>query len=128
MELFAYKVRFNEQHEVDMQNGEAPDSTFDNFLYAFLSVFIVLANDGWSTIYIDHYLATSGVVASFFFVSLLIFGQYILLNLFLAILLQNFDEASITQNETKEVKKKVGVIGRLWIKIKLKFGPRKNKV
>ncbi len=95
MELFAYKVRFTADKIVDLEAGVAPDSNFDNFLEAFLSVFIVLANDGWSTIYIDHYLATNELLASFFFIALLLIGQYILLNLFLAILLQNFDETSI---------------------------------
>ena len=34
--------------------GRIPDSNFNNFIESVLSVFIVLANDGWSTIYFDH--------------------------------------------------------------------------
>jgi hypothetical protein len=64
-------------------------------LDAFLSVFIVLANDGWVSIYLDHYRATNSYVASAFFISLLIVGQLILLNLFIAVLIENFEQLSV---------------------------------
>jgi voltage-dependent calcium channel L type alpha-1D len=95
MELFAYRVKFDQNDKpVDFQeqNGTYPDSTFNTFIEAIISVFIVLANDGWSTVYITHYRATGWLKSTIFFVSLLIIGQFILLNLFLAILIRNFDE------------------------------------
>ena len=61
-------------------------------------MFIVLANDGWMKIYIDHYRSTSPVSASIYFISLLIVGQYILLNLFIAILIENFEQVSVHQD------------------------------
>ena len=91
MEVFAYKVRLNGAGNIDPE-GDFPNSNFNNFLEAFTSVFIVLANDGWSVIYFNHYRAVNGAVSTIFFLSLLVFGQFILLNLLLAILLQNFDE------------------------------------
>jgi voltage-dependent calcium channel L type alpha-1D len=89
MEFFAYKVKFNpETNALDLSdNGRFPDSNFNNLLQAFLSVFIVLANDGWSTIYFDHYRAMGGMLATFYFIPLLVMGQKILLNLFVAIIL-----------------------------------------
>jgi len=41
-----------------------------------ISVFIVIANDGWSTIYFNHARMPeiNNVVAVFYFVSLIIFG------------------------------------------------------
>lgn len=65
MELFAFKVMFDQngaplsekQIEEDYNEqmmGVYPDSTFNTFSEAILSVFIVLLNDGWSTIYIEH--------------------------------------------------------------------------
>lgn len=87
MELFAYKVKFNADDEVDIENGSYPDSTFNTFIEAFVSVFIVLANDGWTTIYFNHYRVIGVTISSFYFISLLVVGQFILLNLFLAILL-----------------------------------------
>ena len=98
MEIFAYKVKFNEFNKLDLAStGQPPYSNFNNFLDAWVSVFIVLANDGWSTIYFDHYRAIGGAVASLYFIPMLVFGQKVLLNLFLAILLQNFDEDSMEQ-------------------------------
>lgn len=87
MELFANKVKFDENGDLDLTNGTSPASNFDNFLEGFTSVFIVLANDGWSTIYFDHYRAKLAATSTVFFLSLLLIGQFILWNLFLAILL-----------------------------------------
>jgi hypothetical protein len=56
-----------------------------------------MANDGWATIYFNHYRATGALKSTLFFVTLLIIGQYMMLNLFLAILLQKFDEDSLNQ-------------------------------
>ena len=49
----------------------------------------------------DYVRATSGV-AVLFFVSLVIFGNWILLNLFLAILLSNFQEDDRVEDEPEE--------------------------
>jgi len=72
-----------------------PVSNFDNFVDALLTVFIVFANDGWTTIYFDYYRAIGAPKATLFFVILVILGQMILFNLFLAILLKEFDERSL---------------------------------
>ena len=77
MELFAYRVKFDNEDKVvpfDDKKGIYPDSTFNTFLEAIISVFIVLANDGWSTVYITHYRATGWLKSTIFFVSLLIIG------------------------------------------------------
>ena len=58
-------------------------------------MFIVLTGDNWTTIYIDHYRVVGEALSSFFFISLILLGQYILLMLFIAILVENFDEDSI---------------------------------
>lgn len=104
MELFAYKVKFDDEGKpqsneeiIGNQEGSYPDSTFNTFLEAFTTVFIVLANDGWSTIYINHQRACGNIKVALYFVSLLILGQYMLLNLFLAILIRNFDEQSLQE-------------------------------
>ena len=72
MEFYAYKVAFKQGEDTvildyeskinlttgQLTNGTAnvdfPDSNFNDFLQAFATVFICLANDGWSTIYIQH--------------------------------------------------------------------------
>ena len=103
MEFFAYRIKFDENNQplsppFDPEVGSYPDSTFNTFLEAFYSVFIVLANDGWSLIYINHFRAVSGFKSTLFFISLLGFGQLILLNIFLAILVSNFDEDSFNSS------------------------------
>ena len=84
-----------------------PDSTFNTFWESIVSVFIVLANDGWSTIYFDHARiyreeGQSAVLPMIYFISFIIIGQNILFQLFLAILLQEFDERSLIAEEKKK--------------------------
>ena len=74
-----------------------PDQNFDNFFNATVSVFILIANDGWTPIYFDHYRAVGGVLATAYFLGTVIIGQWILFNLFLAILLKEFDDHSMAQ-------------------------------
>jgi len=111
MELFANKLRFDRSNKpvnyYDPLNNNTskhfsiPDSNFDSFLNAVLSVFIVIANDGWTVIYFDHYRtpAVGSTLSTIFFMSLVILGQMILFNLFLAILLKQFDENKITSGK-----------------------------
>jgi hypothetical protein len=63
------------------------------------SVFIVLAGDGWTAIFFDHYRVVGSVTSTFFFVSLIILGQLILFNLFLSILLKEFDDDLILKKK-----------------------------
>jgi len=95
MELFAYKVKFNENDQFDMEDGKYPNSNFNTFIEAFVSIFVVLANDGWSTIYFNHARGSLPIATIIFFATFMAICQFILLNLFLAILVQNFDDASI---------------------------------
>ena len=49
MEWFAYKVKFNEDNQVDLNSdGPWPNGNFNNFLYALLTVFVILTGDQWS--------------------------------------------------------------------------------
>jgi len=68
---------------------------FNNVLEASLSVFIVIINDGWSKIYFEHTKSTGNIAStSIYFISLLICGQLVLLNIFLIILMANFESDS----------------------------------
>ena len=68
-------------------------------------MFIVLANDGWTKIYISHFRVTDPTVASLFFMSILFIGQFMLLNLFIAILIENFEQLSVRGNLTHKLNK-----------------------
>jgi hypothetical protein len=74
-----------------------------------VSVFIVLANDGWVKLYTVHYHETKQpLLSTFFFFSLLIIGQFILLNLFISVLIENFEQVSVKSdlvNKLTDLKK-----------------------
>ena len=98
MELFAHKVKFNKDSDtVDLVNGESPSVNFDSFINSFSLVFIVLTNDGTSGIYYNLYRAVSSFQSTVYIVLLTLIGQKVILNLFVAILLENFDEGALRQ-------------------------------
>jgi len=75
LELFAHRAKFNlALDQVDLDNGESPKYNFDNFLHSFTTVFIVLTNDGVSTIYYDHYRTVGAGAATVFIILLMIIG------------------------------------------------------
>ena len=102
LELFAFTCAKNADDAVDFVNGAPPVSNFNSFRDSFITVFILLTGDGWTSIMFDYYRCDGAGLAVFFCLSFLIVGQFILLNLFLAILLQNFEEDSIDQELQKK--------------------------
>ena len=64
---------------------------------SFTTVFIILTNDGVTAIFQDYYRACGPSSSVVFFILLSIIGQKILLSLFIAILLENFDEGVLKQ-------------------------------
>ena len=84
MELFSHKLRFDFDGQAIEPFGETDDnvstvndipmSNFNNFLSSTASVFIVLAGDGWTSIFFDHYRVVGSLTSTFFFVSLIILG------------------------------------------------------
>ncbi len=86
-ELFAYSCKITAADVVDMENGSYPLNNFNNFYQSFLTVFVLLTGDAWSTIMLDFVRSAGLGVSLAFFVGFMIIGQYLLFNLFLAILL-----------------------------------------
>lgn len=87
MELFSFKVKKTPDDKIDLVNGTYPLNNFNTFWESLLTMFVLLTGDQWSSIMLDFYRAVSPGAALAFFVSFMILGQYMLLNLFLAILL-----------------------------------------
>jgi hypothetical protein len=83
------------------KDGIYPRSNFNNFLNGFITIFIVFIGEDWNVQMYNHYRAT-GLNALFFFVFLFVLGNLILLNLFLAILLDNFDKPPGKDEEEEE--------------------------
>lgn len=118
-ELFAYKVSFDEDGNFSRsKDAKSPRNNFDSFINAIITIFIVLTGEQWHKIMYDHY-QYSKYLALGFFISLIIMGQMILLNLFLAILLENFSMDEV--HDKTEKKDKDGVFKRLTNNFKKKF-------
>jgi hypothetical protein len=75
----------------DDPSGTSPRENFDYFLMGLNTVFQVIIGDNWPN-FMYNYIRCTDWYAAMFFVGLNIFGHIILLSLFLAILLKNFDE------------------------------------
>ena len=57
LEIYSYSCAKTKDDLIDLINGTPPQSNFDGFYNAFLTVFILLTGDGWSQIMLDYYRA-----------------------------------------------------------------------
>ena len=71
---------------------EKPRAHFDNFWWAFVTVFQVLTGENWNEVLYNTMFAAGPGAAVIYFVALNVVGNYLILNLFLAILLGNFEQ------------------------------------
>jgi Ion transport protein len=117
LELFANRALIDpDTNKVDPVTGVTPLQNFDTFLNSFSVVFILLTNDGTSAIYYNHYRAVGAAQATVFFVLVVIVGQKVILNLFVAILLENFDEGALKQKMHEYEEQQRGVAqGKTWL-------------
>ena len=81
---------------------------FDSFFNSFFSCFQILTGEDWNTIWYDGIIAYKGptpmsLLMSLYYVILFIFGNYILLNVFLAIAVD-----SLAGEEEEEVERADG--------------------
>ena len=91
MQFFAGNLKFDEDGHYS-SNGSVPRANFDTLYWAAITVFQVLIGDNWNQVMFNCELAL-GQVSAIYFISLILFGNIVMLNLFLAILLGNFDKA-----------------------------------
>jgi hypothetical protein len=85
--------------------AESPRANFDTLLWSFVTIFQILTGENWNTVMYDGWRAT-GWAAVVYFVSLIVFGAFIVLNLFLAILLGGFDSGADADDEAPPEKPK----------------------
>ncbi|XP_061488483.1 voltage-dependent L-type calcium channel subunit alpha-1S isoform X2 [Rhineura floridana] len=81
-------------------------STFDNFPQALISVFQVLTGEDWTSIMYNGIMAYGGptypgMLVCIYFIILFVCGNYILLNVFLAIAVDNLAEAETLTSAQK---------------------------
>merc|ERR1719387_2329898 len=62
-----------------------PRSHFDTFLWAFVTIFQILSGENWNEVMYDSIRATSWMACFYFFI-VVCAGNFLILNLFLAIL------------------------------------------
>ena len=94
MELFGYKVLYyndlvTSPGDPHFDEAEPPRPNFDNLGMSITSVFAIAIGDDWNYFMAMAYRA-EGYIAVFFYPFVFILMNLVLLNLFLAILLQNF--------------------------------------
>ena len=78
---------------------------FDTFNYAFVTTFVLLTVENWnSTLFNAIGSNVSPFISGFYFISAIFVGNYMLLNLFLAILLDGFTQVDEEEHETVEKK------------------------
>lgn len=106
MEFFGGKFKFDEQARV-RQN-------FDSFPMAFLTVFQILTLENWTDILYNCMRSGVNPLLSIVYLILWIFiGNFIFLNLFLAILLDGFG-SSDTLNMKEEIEAENGELDRIY--------------
>lgn len=96
MSFFAGKVTFDEDNNYlsKAEGGISPRNNFDEVWWSIITIFQVLLGEGWNEImYNCMRTASSEFTVAIYFFILVIFGNVIMLNLFLAILLGNFEKA-----------------------------------
>ncbi|XP_036610092.1 voltage-dependent L-type calcium channel subunit alpha-1S [Trichosurus vulpecula] len=96
----------------DFDDTEVRRSTFDTFPQALISVFQILTGEDWNSIMYNGIMAYGGpsypgVLVCIYFIILFICGNYILLNVFLAIAVDNLAEAeSLTSAQKAKAEEK----------------------
>uniref|UniRef100_A0A665W315 Voltage-dependent L-type calcium channel subunit alpha n=1 Tax=Echeneis naucrates TaxID=173247 RepID=A0A665W315_ECHNA len=107
MQVFGGKFNFPDKLK--------PRSTFDSFPQALITVFqVILTGEDWNSVMYDGIMAHGGpgmpgILVSLYFVILFVCGNFILLNVFLAIAVDNLAEAeslTLAQKEKTEEKKR----------------------
>lgn len=115
MQLFATRYRFDAEHYpvLPTEDGIVPRSNFDTLLQAFVTIFQILTGENWNSIMYDGWQAC-GWPAVLYFVSLVVLGNFVVLNLFLAILISQFqtDPEDLDNGRDKKNNKDLGPLVR----------------
>nr|XP_017214026.2 voltage-dependent T-type calcium channel subunit alpha-1G isoform X3 [Danio rerio] len=76
-----------------------PDrKNFDSLLWAIVTVFQILTQEDWNKVLYNG-MASTSPVAALYFIALMTFGNYVLFNLLVAILVEGFQTEEITKRD-----------------------------
>jgi hypothetical protein len=101
MQLYA-----GEFNEVNF-DGDPPSAHFDDLWWSFVTVFQILTGENWNEVLYNG-MHVNGAVAVTYFLLLSVVGNYVILNLFLAILLEQFekdDEEEALRKQAEETER-----------------------
>lgn len=88
-----YRVEITEGGNRDAwEAAEVPRMNFDTIQWAAATVFLCLTGEDWHEIMYDGMRAGGVGFGAFYFITLMVIGFFVVMNLFKAILLANFDE------------------------------------
>ncbi|EGZ10921.1 hypothetical protein PHYSODRAFT_519134 [Phytophthora sojae] len=95
-------------------DGTVPRNNFDTLLWAAVTVFQIITGENWNSI-MYYAILGNGMFSCVYFISLVILGDFVLMNLFLALLLDNFgdndeEQSQEKQEETKKLAQKMSVL------------------
>lgn len=93
MNFFSGRLLFNEEDQYDLYQGHPPRNNFEDVTGAIVLIFQILMVDQWNYVMYDCMRSSPGLVTPAYFIMLVLLGSIIMLNLFLAILLGNFEKA-----------------------------------
>lgn len=88
-------------HESGYYKGRMVRPNFSTFLYSMTTVFIIITGENWNEI---MYLSVerNGWMSAAYFIFVMITGNYVILKLFLAILIEKFDDVNVDEEGTLE--------------------------
>ncbi|KAG4062064.1 Sodium channel protein type 4 subunit alpha B [Phytophthora cactorum] len=106
MQFFGNTMRFDSNgyptpyNINDYWSGTVPRLNFDTFLWSTITVFKIITTDNWNE---DMYnvIRSNGMFAALYTISLIVFGNFIMMNLFLALLLDKFSSDDIDEEQTQ---------------------------
>ncbi|KAE9315095.1 hypothetical protein PR003_g19081 [Phytophthora rubi] len=108
MQFFGNTMRFDANGYPTPYNineywfGTVPRLNFDTFLWSVITVFKIITSDNWNENMYDI-IRSNGMFAALYPISLIVFGNFIMMNLFLALLLDKFSSGDEEQAKVKEM-------------------------
>ena len=99
LQFFAGYLKFDKDGQkvslLESNEYLIPRSNFDTLIDSFITTFQLIIGERWVEVFYDCWRARGESVAVAYFVGLIFFGNIIMMNLFLAMLLGNFEKASL---------------------------------
>lgn len=94
----------DEEYLVWLSKSEYARHNFDSIYWSIITIFQILTGENWNDVLYDGMRAINSW-AAIYFIILVVLGNYIILNLFLAILLDNFGAGDDDDDEEEEEEK-----------------------